>query len=144
MIGVHGFDIYNYTREARLTKDASIVLSPTPEWEKRWTPENDKNTGVAGFVGNRNALTPSSQYVENGGFVKIKSITLGYTLPEKLLKKATINRLRVYVSLQNPFVFTGYSGMDPEVTLQKSLTSGIDWGYYPNGRNYLVGVNLSF
>lgn len=144
MIGVHGFDIYNYTREARLTKDASIVLSPTPEWENRWTPENDKNTGVAGFVGNRNALTPSSQYVENGGFVKIKSITLGYSLPEKLLKKATINRLRVYVSLQNPFVFTGYSGMDPEVTLQKSLTSGIDWGYYPNGRNYLVGVNLSF
>ena len=144
VIGVHGFDIYNYTREARLSTNGSIVLSPTPEWENRWTPENDKNTGVAGFIGNRNALTPSSQYVENGSFVKVKSITLGYTFPEKWMKKATINRLRVYVSLQNPFLFTGYSGMDPEVTLQKSLTSGIDWGYYPNGRNYLVGLNLSF
>ena len=144
VIGVHGFDIYNYTREARLSTNGSIVLSPTPEWENRWTPENDKNTGVAGFIGNRNALTPSSQYVENGSFVKVKSITLGYTFPENWMKKATINRLRVYVSLQNPFLFTGYSGMDPEVTLQKSLTSGIDWGYYPNGRNYLVGLNLSF
>lgn len=144
IIGVHGFDIYNYTREACLTKDNSVVLSPNPEWNNRWQAGVNEKTDVAGFVKARNALTPSSQYVENGSFVKVKSITLGYTFPAKWMKKATINRLRIYASLQNPFLFTGYSGMDPEVTLQKSLTSGIDWGYYPNGRNYLVGLNLSF
>lgn len=144
IIGVHGFDIYNYTREARMTNNGSIVLSPNPEWRNRWTPTNDVNTGVAGFVGSRNALTPSSQYVEKGDFVKVKSITLGYTFPEKWMKKATISRLRIYASLQNPFLFTGYSGMDPEVSLQKSLTSGMDWGFYPNGRNYLIGLNFAF
>lgn len=144
VIGVHGFDIYNYTKEATLVNNSSVNLSPTPMWNKRWSPTNDKNTGVAGFVSNRNALTPSSQYVEKGDFVKVKSITIGYTFPEKWMQKATINRLRIYASFQNPFLFSGYSGIDPEVTLQKSLTSGMDWGYYPNGRNYLVGLNLSF
>lgn len=144
VIGVHGFDIYNYTREARMTTNGTVVLSPNPEWRNRWTPANDVNTGVAGFVGTRNALTPSSQYVEDGSFVKVKSITFGYTFPERWMKKATISRLRIYASLQNPFLFTGYSGMDPEVSLQKSLTSGMDWGYYPNGRNYLIGLNFAF
>ncbi|MEG1587681.1 MAG: SusC/RagA family TonB-linked outer membrane protein, partial [Bacteroidales bacterium] len=130
IIGVHGFDIYNYTREARL-----MGLSPNPEWKNRWRGGNE-NTTIPGFVKSTNAKTPSSQFVEKGDFVKVKSITLGYTLPQSVLQKAKINNLRVYASVQNPFVFTGYSGLDPEVTLKSPLTSGIDWGYYPNGRNF--------
>lgn len=91
-----------------------------------------------------NALTPSSQFVEKGDFVKVKSITLGYSLSNANLSKAGISKLRIYASIQNPFLFTGYSGIDPEVTLKSPLTSGIDWGYYPNGRNYLIGLNFAF
>lgn len=145
IIGVHGFDIYNYTREACLgIGEGSISLGPNPEWKNRWQAGINENATVAGFVKSRNQLTPSSQYVEKGDFVKVKSITLGYSLPSSLLQKATIKKLRIYVSLQNPFLFTGYSGIDPEVTLKTPLTSGIDWGYYPNGRNYLIGLNLAF
>ena len=145
IIGVHGFDIYNYTREARLgVGSAGISLGPNPEWNNRWQAGINEHTDVAGFIKTRNALTPSSQYVEKGDFVKVKSITIGYSLPTSLLQKATIKKLRIYVSLQNPFLFTKYSGIDPEVTLKTPLTSGIDWGYYPNGRNYLVGLNFGF
>ena len=55
-----------------------------------------------------------------------------------------VNSLRCYASIQNPFLITKYSGMDPEVTLKNPLTSGIDWGYYPNGRNYMIGLDFSF
>lgn len=143
IMGVHGFDIYNYTREARLQKDGLTVLSPNPEWNNRWTPNNE-NATIAGFVDGINALTPSSQFVEKGDFVKVKSITLGYSLSNALLSKTGISKLRIYASIQNPFLFTGYSGIDPEVTLKSPLTSGIDWGYYPNGRNYLIGLNFAF
>ena len=143
VMGVHGFDIYNYTREARFASGGLIALGPNPEWANRWTPENE-NTDIVGFVNGINALTPSSQFVEKGDFVKVKSITLGYSLSNTTLSKAGISKLRVYASIQNPFLFTGYSGVDPEVTLKSPLTSGIDWGYYPNGRNYLIGLNFAF
>ena len=143
VMGVHGFDIYNYTREARFASGGLIALGPNPEWANRWTPENE-NTDIVGFVDGINALTPSSQFVEKGDFVKVKSITLGYSLSNTTLSKAGISKLRVYASIQNPFLFTGYSGIDPEVTLKSPLTSGSDWGYYPNGRNYLIGLNFAF
>lgn len=143
IIGVHGFDIYNYTREARFNTVGSVNLGPNPEWANRWTPQNE-NSDIAGFVKTRNALSPSSQYVEKGDFVKVKSITLGYSLSNSMLSKAGISKVRIYASVQNPFLFTGYSGIDPEVTLKSPLTSGIDWGYYPNGRNYLIGLNFAF
>ncbi len=144
VIGVHGFDIYNYTREARLSVGSNFSLGPNPEWQNRWIAGTNENTSIAGFIKNPNALTPSSQYVEKGDFVKIKSITLGYTFPKSVLSKLYMSKLRLYASIQNPFLITKYSGIDPEVTLKSPITSGIDWGYYPNGRNILVGLNVTF
>ena len=83
-------------------------------------------------------------FVEKGDFVKIKSITIGYTLPKTATQKMHISNLRIYASLQNPFMITGYSGLDPETSQKNPLTPGIDWGYYPNGRNYMLGLNFSF
>lgn len=144
VIGVHGFDIYNYTRAARLgVGDNPIELGPNPEWLNRWTPENE-DSDIAGFITKRNSKKSVSQYVEKGDFVKVKSITLGYNLPQSALKRMKISSLRVYASVQNPFLFTSYSGIDPEVSLKSPLTSGIDYGYYPNGRNYLIGLNFGF
>lgn len=139
MIGVHGFDVYNYTEENRITS-----LGPNPELKNRWKAGVNEHTTVPGFIKNPKFQAPNSRFVEKGDFVKIKSITLGYSLPKSLLDKATLSNLRVYVSVQNPFMITGYSGMDPETTLKTPLTSGIDWGYYPNGRDILVGLNLTF
>ncbi|GAE16205.1 TonB-dependent receptor [Bacteroides pyogenes JCM 6292] len=74
----------------------------------------------------------------------MKSVTLGYSLPKSFCQKAGINNLRLYASVQNPFHFTSYSGLDPEAALGTPLSQGADWGAYPNGRNFLFGLNFSF
>lgn len=137
VIGYHGFDIYNYTAQARMG------LTPNPVLLDRWTPENENST-IAGFVKLNNLKPVTSQFIEKGDFVKVKSITLGYTLPQSIVNKIHLKNLRVYSSIQNPFLITSYSGIDPEVTLQDPLKPGIDYGYYPNGRNYLIGLNITF
>ncbi len=140
LIGFHGFDIYNNNNWRGVVDNR---IAPNPEFLDRWTPENE-NTKIPGFVLDNGPGGFLSDKVEKGDFVKIKNITLGYTLPNTLLEKAHIHNFRVYVSLQNPFIFTKYSGLDPEITLKSPLTPGADWGYYPNGRNYLLGVNFTF
>lgn len=148
VVGFHGFDIYNATRNSRYGTLAGVttdLVTPNPELLNRWTPQNE-NTDVPGFVQVTNDIKEaiSSRYVENGSFVKIKSITLGYTLPVGVCKKGNINNLRVYASVQNPFHITGYSGLDPEAAMGTPMTQGVDWGAYPNGRNFLFGLNFSF
>lgn len=148
VVGYHGFDIYNATRQARFSILPGInldKLTPNPEWKNRWTPTNE-NSDIPGFVNAtkdiRDAI--SSRFVENGSFVKVKSVTLGYSLPKSFCQKAGINNLRLYASVQNPFHFTSYSGLDPEAALGTPLSQGADWGAYPNGRNFLFGLNFSF
>jgi TonB-dependent starch-binding outer membrane protein SusC len=80
--------------------------------------------------------------IEDGSFVRCKTIALGYTLPEKLLAKVSISSLRVYVNVANPFIITNYTGMDPEIGSWNPLQSGWDSGYYPQSRIFTVGVNL--
>ena len=120
------------------------AVTPMRDFLNRWTPTNT-NTDVPGFVqgGTENKVF-SSRFVENGSFIKMKSITLGYTLPELACKSLGISNLRLYVSIQNPFHITNYSGLDPEATMGSPLIQGVDWGSYPNSRNYLIGLNFAF
>ena len=148
IIGYHGFDIYNATRQSRfsiLPGTNVDKLTPNPEFLNRWTPNNE-NTDVPGFVNATKDIKEaiSSRFVEDGSFIKVKSITLGYSLPKMICQKAHIDNLRIYASVQNPFHITGYSGLDPEAALGTPLTQGVDWGAYPNGRNFLFGLNFSF
>lgn len=149
MVGFHGFDIYNATHHSRfgnLPGCTTDNITPNPELLNRWTPENE-DTNIPGFKENPKGIVKnafSDRYIENGSFVKIKSITLGYNLPKNFCSKCNINNLRVYASVQNPFHISGYSGLDPESALGNALTQGADWGAYPNGRNYLFGLNFSF
>ncbi|MEG1837923.1 MAG: TonB-dependent receptor [Bacteroidaceae bacterium] len=148
IVGFHGFDIYNATRNSRygtLAGATTDLVTPNPELLNRWTPENE-NTDVPGFVKVTNDIKEaiSSRYVENGSFVKVKSITLGYSLPTAVCAKGNINGLRIYASVQNPFHITNYSGLDPEAAMGTPMTQGVDWGAYPNGRNFLFGLNFSF
>ena len=89
---------------------------------------------------------PMSFAVEDGSFLRINNITLGYTLPQSILKRAKIASLRLYVTANNIATITGYSGYDPDVNARRSsaLTPGVDYAAYPRGRTVIAGVNLSF
>jgi TonB-linked SusC/RagA family outer membrane protein len=84
----------------------------------------------------------SDKFVENGSFLRCKNISLGYTLPERLVAKASIKYLRVYFNVSNAFLITGYKGMDPEIGSWDPLSAGIDGGYYPQPRVYTIGANV--
>lgn len=84
----------------------------------------------------------SDKYVEDGSFIRVKTISLGYTLPERLLEKAHIHALRVYVNVSNAFLITNYKGMDPEIGSWNPLNAGYDNGFYPQPRVFSVGASL--
>ena len=111
-----------------------------------WTPENT-NTTVPALIGNSSFSengVPNSWYIEDGSFLKCRSLTLGYTLPSGTIKKLKINKLRVYVQVVNLFQITKYSGLDPEIQGSASAF-GIDFGNYPNRqKQFFAGVNVSF
>lgn len=88
---------------------------------------------------------PTSWAVEDGSFLRINNISLGYTFKSALLKKALISNLRVYATLNNVAVITGYSGYDPEVNTRRStpVTPGVDYSAYPRNRSFIFGLNLS-
>ena len=90
----------------------------------------------------------SSRYVEDGSYLRIKNITLGYTFPKKWMDKARIENLRIYCNIQNLYTFTRYSGYDPEVGASTQdatgLTYGVDNGRYPSPTTYSIGLNITF
>jgi TonB-linked SusC/RagA family outer membrane protein len=90
----------------------------------------------------------ATDYIENGAFLRLRNIQLGYTLPLSLSSKAGMSRARIYVSAQNLFTFTKYSGYDPEVGNSqignRALTSGVDYGRFPAARMFTVGINTQF
>lgn len=87
----------------------------------------------------------SSRVVEDGSFLRLKTLTLGYTIPARILEKVKISSLRVYLTGDNLFTITNYSGPDPEVSTRNSvLTPGFDWSAYPRARTITGGISLTF
>ncbi len=88
----------------------------------------------------------SDRYIEDGSYLRVKNISLGYTFPKQLLGKAKIESLRVYTNIQNLWTITGYSGYDPEVGVSTTSANvyGLDNGRYPSPTTYSIGVNLTF
>ena len=88
----------------------------------------------------------SDRYVEDGSYLKIKQISLGYFIPQKYLKYAKISSAKVYASISNLYTFTKYTGLDPEVGVSQTTNyvSGVDIGRYPSPRIFTVGLNLQF
>ena len=90
-------------------------------------------------------LRASTRWIEDGSYLKVKNITLSYDITHPALKKANINRVQPYITLDNMITFTNYSGYDPEMSQYTSATSmGIDWGTYPCVKTVLFGVNVEF
>jgi hypothetical protein len=111
----------------------------------RWTPENPSNEYPRA---NRNAdyLHMSDRYLEDGSYVRLQLVTLGYDLPKEFLGRISLKGARVYVSGKNLLTFTDYSGFDPEVGRfgTSNIRQGYDLGGYPSARTYLIGLNIEF
>ena len=126
---------------------------------KRWTNLNadgticNDPTQLAAMNANTTEFSPftdrmvfSDWAVEDGSFLRLNTLTLGYTLPKDLLKKAKIESCRFYVTAYNVFCLTNYSGYDPEVSTMRrtNLTPGVDYSAYPKSRQFTIGINLNF
>ena len=85
-------------------------------------------------------------YIEDGSFLRLKNLTLGYTLPKELISKIHLKQLRFYVGAQNIWTLTNYTGLDPEVNFfdTDNTKQGIDYGAYPSNKTFLAGLNISF
>ena len=141
------------SKRARLEPiDPTIVYADGSKWFDHIDNVRVKNPGTK--IPHTSINDPndndriSDRYVEDGSFLRIKNITLGYTFPKALLNKAKIENLRVYVNIQNLYTFTKYTGYDPEVgaSTQDSsgLTYGLDTGRYPSPAMYSFGLNITF
>jgi len=109
----------------------------------RWTPDN-QNTTIP-RVGGLPPRIYHNGIVEDGSFLRLKTVQLGYTFAKTFLKSLNIKTARVYLSAQNLYTLTNYSGADPEVSVRNSaLTPGFDWSAYPRARTIIMGMNVSF
>ncbi|MDA3883217.1 MAG: TonB-dependent receptor [Bacteroidales bacterium] len=116
-----------------------------------WSEENSgsENPSDPSWFTKRDDAFPHSGFVEDGSYLRLKNITLGYTLPEKVSQKIKLNSFRVYGQIQNALTFTNYSGFDPEIGTNTTLNYegpefGVDRGVYPQARAFIIGVNLEF
>lgn len=110
----------------------------------RWTGEGTSNSFPRVTTGANNNILFSDFYVEDGSFVRLQNLQLGYTLSRETVEKWGLGKLRFYVSVNNLFTLTEYSGYDPTASTGEPIGGGIDYGFYPTPRTYLLGINLKF
>ena len=115
-----------------------------PSWVLgRWTGEGTSNKYPRLANDNADNWMVSDLYVCDGSYMRLKTLTLGYTLPQNLTRKVAIERLRFYVQAENLFTWTKYWGFDPEIS-SNGTSLGLDCGVYPQARTFMVGANISF
>ncbi len=133
--GVSGADVFDATYRQ------DIASGNYPTWVlQRWTGEGTSNKVPT--LGKSENWVCSDMYIQDGSYLRLKNITLGYTLPISLTKKVNISRLRIYARAENLFTWTKYWGFDPEIG-SGSTSLGVDYGVYPQARTYTLGFNIS-
>jgi len=142
----YGNDIYNANR-ILYTSDMQMVRNFVPEILGRWrtdrTPE--ENAGATHRSARDVSLVLTDKYIEDGSFLRLKTVSLGYTFPKALVEKIGMEKFRVYVTGQNLVTWTNYSGFDPESSTRgNGLTAGVDFGAYPRSKTFIGGLSLSF
>ena len=150
--GIYGMSVFN---------ESLYVLEGMKDFHgqsarvlKRWTPQNPSTTIPRATQNSTHNLRISDRFVEDASYLRLKSLSLGYTIPKNALSKLHIQKLRVYVSGQNLLTFTNYSGYDPEIFKGKDYTSqeskspnlyrGIDKNNYPLPASFFVGLEVNF
>ncbi|WP_242689067.1 TonB-dependent receptor [Pedobacter sp. SYSU D00535] len=131
----------------RLIFEGNITNIPSmnqfASWQERWTPENQSNTLFR--AGGAGPQVMSSRTLEDGSYLRLKSVSLGYSIPANLLRRLGIGSLNFNVSTQNLLTWTKYSGLDPEVSIFNTvLTPGFDFSAYPNARTVVFGIKAGF
>ncbi|MCF6331839.1 MAG: TonB-dependent receptor, partial [Draconibacterium sp.] len=143
--GSVGNKIYNQTK--RILLDASGERNLIQEAANRWTPSNHSQTIQAANSNRKSPVggNPISIFVEDGSYLRLANLNFGYTLPNHILSSINIQSIRLYASINNVFVLTKYSGLDPEVGGGDALVSrGIDRSAYPKSRTISFGLNMKF
>ena len=157
----YGNDVYNANKIEYTSTDVTKYRNMTTEMAdgKRWTNLNPDGTlcndpaQLEAMNANTTMWSPYMQNyvfsdwaVEDGSFLRLSTLTLGYSLPKSLLNKVKIQNLRFYVTGYNLFCWTNYSGYDPEVSTRRktNLTPGVDYSAYPKSRSFVFGLNLNF
>lgn len=138
----YGNDVFNANR---LVFEGSTRLDQNQYagFINRWTPDNQVNTMFR--VGGAGPYAYSSRVVEDGSYLRLKTVALGYSLPTEMAKKVNLKTLRIYAAAQNLITWTKYSGPDPEVSVRNSaLTPGFDYSAYPRASTVTFGLSATF
>ncbi|MNL21464.1 TonB dependent receptor [compost metagenome] len=150
--GVQGFEVLNAARRfyGNYAGTYNVLRSTANGWKSESdrgdgvSPQIDRNFGAVGVSSVINSVT--SQFVEDGSFLRIRNITLGYNLPASMLKTLKVANARLSLTVQNAFTFTNYEGYNPEVSVEggNPLVPGVDSGGYPLARTFMFGLNFGF
>lgn len=138
----YGNEVYNATRMFS-TQSRAERYNQLAEVADRWTPTNASNRvpSAEGYI--QSELY--SRFIEDGSYLRLKNLTVGYTFPEKLTRKIFVKKLRIYATGANLFCLTKYSGYDPEVNMKSSpLMPSFDWSSYPKSRVFTMGLEIQF
>lgn len=141
--GVQGNKLFNALKFTALNAGNGQNYNMLKDILNAWTPENPNSNipRINSSDPNGNFGTTSDWYVEDGSYLRMKNVTLGYTVPKTILNRYGIGQVRLYVTGNNLLTFTKYKGFDPEVGLDER---GIDKGRYPQAKNVTVGLNVNF
>jgi len=124
-------------------------------YDERWHGEGTSNTMplVSWLDQSNNVKEPSSRFLEDASYCRLKNVQIGYTLPKQLINRLHVKNLRFYVTGNNLITITKYTGLDPEMNISNNVkveqypsdvAAGIDWGTYPSAKSYIIGANLDF
>jgi TonB-dependent starch-binding outer membrane protein SusC len=149
--GVQGNDIFNATKI--LSESMRLGMNQAATVANRWKNPGDITDIPVAIKDNVSNSEISSRYIEDGSYLRVKSLTIGYNLPKTALERLKISRLMIYLTSENLLTFTKYSGFDPEVSTfssssqdntSKNTAPGVDYGTYPQSRDFIIGLNVTF
>ena len=137
----YGNKVYNSTRAGIL----ATYVNSMPADYKPWTWDNPSNEDPRMYANaSNNTMANTDRFLEDGSFLRLKNLQLGYSIPTNISKRFGVQRLRMYVSGQNLWTITGYKGYDPELISTNVFSQGYDSGQFPNTRQYNVGLQVTF
>lgn len=142
--GTQGNDIFNATRVE--TEGMIDVKNQSAVVNNRWRQPGDVTDIPRASFGNINNSRASTRFVEDGSYLRVKALTLSYNVPPALLSRINVGSVKVYATGENLFTFTKYKGYDPEVNAfgGSNTALGVDYGTYPQTRNLILGLNVTF
>jgi TonB-linked SusC/RagA family outer membrane protein len=143
--GVYGNKILNLSRRYFANKEGNMnnMISSLDRWQSESNPGSGMDVRANRAAKGSNGTT-STWHIESGSYLRFRNIALGYTFPTDLVKKIALTKVRIYVSMQNPFTITNYTGYNPEVTNRSAVTTnGEDYGVYPTSKTTSIGLNIT-